>query len=264
MDAENPHKTRIGKIRTLICAGNYIGAISVIDSAEESNIEYVFYKGICSLGLGDFQSAHDALKTTVIDVADPIEKLLRLAELKMFAGFRNEAEDKLEGVIKIDKHNELAAERLKELGNFVYNKHDILKIYLANLELLKNNIKFNEIMELIQPDENEQETFDDIYAEETGNTPAGLQSLQHVGVDENTTVMDHYVFSIEAHEKSEEDQIRRESMRAEWAAREKLNVVKCPLCGEKMILRTATQGAYKGRQFYGCGRYPACKGIRSL
>lgn len=35
----------------------------------------------------------------------------------------------------------------------------------------------------------------------------------------------------------------------------------CPECGAKMILRTAKKGAYAGNQFWGCSRYPACKGI---
>lgn len=37
----------------------------------------------------------------------------------------------------------------------------------------------------------------------------------------------------------------------------------CPKCGAKMILRTAKNGGYAGNQFWGCSRYPACKGIVS-
>jgi len=35
----------------------------------------------------------------------------------------------------------------------------------------------------------------------------------------------------------------------------------CPRCGAEMILRTARKGANAGNQFWGCSRYPACKGI---
>lgn len=35
----------------------------------------------------------------------------------------------------------------------------------------------------------------------------------------------------------------------------------CPLCASPMILRTARRGAHAGTQFYGCSRYPACKGM---
>src|SRR5690606_19863038 len=35
----------------------------------------------------------------------------------------------------------------------------------------------------------------------------------------------------------------------------------CPKCGSVMVLRVAKQGANKGGQFWGCGRYPHCKGI---
>lgn len=37
------------------------------------------------------------------------------------------------------------------------------------------------------------------------------------------------------------------------------DVVTCPLCGEKMILRTGRYG-----KFYGCSRYPYCKGTRMV
>lgn len=36
----------------------------------------------------------------------------------------------------------------------------------------------------------------------------------------------------------------------------------CPLCGSKMILRTARKGANCGNNFWGCSSYPACRGIR--
>lgn len=32
----------------------------------------------------------------------------------------------------------------------------------------------------------------------------------------------------------------------------------CPKCGIPMVLRTASQGANKGKQFYGCVNYPRC------
>ncbi len=35
----------------------------------------------------------------------------------------------------------------------------------------------------------------------------------------------------------------------------------CPTCGSAMVLRTAKRGAQAGSSFYGCSRYPHCKGI---
>lgn len=40
--------------------------------------------------------------------------------------------------------------------------------------------------------------------------------------------------------------------------------VRCPKCGATMVLRTAKRGEYSGRQFYGCSKYPKCKGIVSI
>lgn len=34
----------------------------------------------------------------------------------------------------------------------------------------------------------------------------------------------------------------------------------CPKCGSDMVLRTAKRGANAGNQFWGCERYPQCKG----
>lgn len=36
----------------------------------------------------------------------------------------------------------------------------------------------------------------------------------------------------------------------------------CPRCGSPMVLRTAKRGANTGSSFYGCTRYPSCKGTR--
>lgn len=36
----------------------------------------------------------------------------------------------------------------------------------------------------------------------------------------------------------------------------------CPKCGQAMVLRTARQGSNAGSQFWGCVRYPDCKGTR--
>lgn len=38
--------------------------------------------------------------------------------------------------------------------------------------------------------------------------------------------------------------------------------LKCPECGRDMVLRTAKQGAFAGQEFWGCVRYPNCRGIR--
>lgn len=38
----------------------------------------------------------------------------------------------------------------------------------------------------------------------------------------------------------------------------------CPKCGAPMVLRTATKGVNAGNQFWGCSKYPACKGIVSV
>ncbi len=40
--------------------------------------------------------------------------------------------------------------------------------------------------------------------------------------------------------------------------------VMCPICGSEMVLRTARRGSNSGKQFWGCERFPSCKGTRIL
>ncbi len=37
----------------------------------------------------------------------------------------------------------------------------------------------------------------------------------------------------------------------------------CPKCGSPMILRIAHMGANAGNQFWGCSKYPKCRGVRA-
>lgn len=39
---------------------------------------------------------------------------------------------------------------------------------------------------------------------------------------------------------------------------------KCPVCSSGMILKRARRGVHAGGQFWGCSRYPSCKGIRNI
>ena len=38
--------------------------------------------------------------------------------------------------------------------------------------------------------------------------------------------------------------------------------LKCPLCTNGMVLRTARKGANAGSQFWGCPQFPKCRGTR--
>jgi len=41
--------------------------------------------------------------------------------------------------------------------------------------------------------------------------------------------------------------------------KKKQNPVKCPKCGNDMILREAKKGPNQGRKFRGCSRFPKCR-----
>lgn len=38
----------------------------------------------------------------------------------------------------------------------------------------------------------------------------------------------------------------------------------CPQCGGAMVRRTARRGANAGHDFWGCSKYPACRGVRDI
>lgn len=40
------------------------------------------------------------------------------------------------------------------------------------------------------------------------------------------------------------------------------NVTSCPRCGSAMVKRVAKQGAGIGNAFWGCSRFPGCRGTR--
>lgn len=48
------------------------------------------------------------------------------------------------------------------------------------------------------------------------------------------------------------------------ATERKPETISCPKCGEAMVKRIARQGANAGQAFWGCSRYPKCRGIRSI
>lgn len=44
----------------------------------------------------------------------------------------------------------------------------------------------------------------------------------------------------------------------------KEQVAGCPRCGSAMVLRQAKRGSYAGKSFYGCSRFPSCRGTRQV
>lgn len=40
--------------------------------------------------------------------------------------------------------------------------------------------------------------------------------------------------------------------------------MRCPLCGRKMVIRTAKKGSNAGEKFWGCSTFPICRGTKPL
>jgi restriction system protein len=37
----------------------------------------------------------------------------------------------------------------------------------------------------------------------------------------------------------------------------------CPKCGSEMVLRVAKMGPHSGKEFWGCSKFPECRGVVS-
>ena len=37
----------------------------------------------------------------------------------------------------------------------------------------------------------------------------------------------------------------------------------CPKCGSEMVLRVANKGPHSGKEFWGCSKFPDCRGVVS-
>ncbi len=38
----------------------------------------------------------------------------------------------------------------------------------------------------------------------------------------------------------------------------------CPKCGSEMVLRVANKGPHSGKKFWGCSKFPDCRGVVSV
>ncbi len=45
---------------------------------------------------------------------------------------------------------------------------------------------------------------------------------------------------------------------------EKLSSVVCSKCGSSMVTRESKKGQHKGNQFWGCSRFPQCRGLKTI
>jgi restriction system protein len=55
----------------------------------------------------------------------------------------------------------------------------------------------------------------------------------------------------------------RASVAASTVAASATSTTGCPVCGGPMVRRQARRGANAGGHFYGCSRYPLCRGTRA-
>ncbi len=65
-------------------------------------------------------------------------------------------------------------------------------------------------------------------------------------------------------EEVKQSHIQRIKMEVETPKEVKTFRYGCPKCGSPMVLRTTNKGENKGKQFYGCSKFPKCRGVREI
>ncbi|SEP68573.1 Topoisomerase DNA binding C4 zinc finger [Lachnospiraceae bacterium RM5] len=68
------------------------------------------------------------------------------------------------------------------------------------------------------------------------------------------------VRNVELEKNSETKKTEFSAKELSEKSREKL----CPKCGKPLKIRTATKGAYVGKQFYGCSSFPKCRYMENI
>lgn len=76
--------------------------------------------------------------------------------------------------------------------------------------------------------------------------------------------VDQIVEKIQAGKLEPFSRTQREHVQNVKKAVKKQKEVVCPRCGSSMVLRTAKNGPNKGKQFWGCSKFPKCKGIINI
>jgi len=71
-------------------------------------------------------------------------------------------------------------------------------------------------------------------------------------------------FYLDAHQEKEEDSATRYKVSPGVFDSTPDPTPECPKCGAPMILRKATKGPNTGNSFYGCSKFPECRGVVNI
>lgn len=100
--------------------------------------------------------------------------------------------------------------------------------------------------------------------------------LQFSNVADNTIVVTSGVFTDEAVNFAKDNNITllggaellkiisNTEIKTEKTTQPDTNEEVCPLCSSPMILRTAKKGKHAGSRFWGCSKFPKCKGTKNI
>ena len=130
------------------------------------------------------------------------------------------------------------------------NPKTVLNDRYAKKEIKSQVIRADQLVEYIKQKDKDR----DVYA----SSDKDMEELARFFLDKHKENPVDYVEKFRASDSgTKEDKPAEKSEAAH-------EMPKCPKCGAPMVLRTAKKGSSIGNQFYGCSKFPQCKGIRPV
>lgn len=156
----------------------------------------------------------------------------------------------LNAVKNLAKQNETEIEQsqVEEIFNVLYPYSQV-----------SEEVKEKHISDIVKDHETEQKPEEEIKKENEQKT-----AIKETEEKEET------INTAEQQVEAEQEEEKQEELPEENAFgenKEKIGAeeeLKCPLCGETLVLRKAKRGENVGKQFYGCSNYPKCRYIKNI
>lgn len=137
------------------------------------------------------------------------------------------------------------------------NPKTILNAKYAKKEVKEKVIRADQLIEYIKK-ANAESGFDSSSDKDLEATATYWLSLHK---EQKTDYLEKYRSAIETYPPENIKAANTEKKASEPRDTEK---VLCPKCGSEMVKRKATRGTNAGSEFYGCSRFPQCRGIINI
>lgn len=194
-------------------------------------------------------------------------------------GIETAADVKKEDIVSIIGFGEATAEKL--LGwrfnlekRFAYNNHSNTAEDQQERKKLENDFSVK-ARRLANSLTSGQVEFAQVALTATTKLKQGLSKLEEIALEKSQIETDLKYLGISLPNRSTSYQayspaqhqtkpnLNTTASSASVSGNSNASSISCPICGSRMVRRTARRGRNSGNQFWGCSRYPKCKGTRN-